>query len=158
MEKISEIKHSSSFGSQAFIAMRFGDEELDCLLENYIRKSVKETGFSLMRLDDRPKAGSIDDRLRVETRRSRFVLADLTHANLGAYWEAGFAEGAGKPVIYLCKKEIFDDHKTKPHFDTKHHLTVLWDCNDYVSFSQKLKDTIRATIPEALQSDQVFMS
>jgi nucleoside 2-deoxyribosyltransferase len=61
-------------------------------------------GFKLTRLDDDPKAGIIDDRLRVEIRTSRFLIADLTHENRGAYWEAGFAEGDGKPVIYTCRK------------------------------------------------------
>ena len=59
-----------------------------------------------------PKAGLIDDRLRVEIRTSRFLIADLTHENAGAYWEAGFAEGLGKPVIYTCEKSKFDTAKT----------------------------------------------
>jgi len=32
-------------------------------------------------------------RMRLEIRRSRFAVVDLTHGNRGAYWEAGFAEG-----------------------------------------------------------------
>ena len=76
-------------------------------------------------LVQRAKAGSIDERLRVEIRRSRFLIADLTDRNAGAYWEAGFAEGLGKPVIYTCEKSVFEEEKT--HFDTNHMHTVLWD-------------------------------
>jgi nucleoside 2-deoxyribosyltransferase len=60
----------------------------------------------------------------VEIRACRFLIADLTHANNGAYWEAGFAEGLGKPVTYTCKKSEF---AKASHFDTNHHLTVLWE-------------------------------
>ena len=99
-----------------------------------------------------PKAGLIDDRLRVEIRTSRFLIADLTHENAGAYWEAGFAEGLGKPVIYTCEKSKFDTAKT--HFDTNHHLTVFWSTDEFPSFEEKLKATIRATVPdEAILQD-----
>ena len=49
--------------------------------------------------------------------------------NSGAYWEAGFAEGLGRPVIYTCEKRYFDEHKT--HIDANHSLTIVWseDCS-----------------------------
>jgi len=74
-------------------------------------------------------------------------LADLTHHNKGAYWEAGFAEGLGKPVIYLCRKDVFEDKTQGTHFDTNHHLTVVWDPADLTDAAEKLKATIRATLP-----------
>jgi nucleoside 2-deoxyribosyltransferase len=126
--------------------MKFGDGDLDIMLENCFRPAVKDTGFDLFRLDDVPKAGLIDDRLRVEIRASRFLIADLTHENAGAYWEAGYAEGLGKPVIYTCERKKFDEKKT--HFDTNHHTTVLWDKDDLEKTARDLKNTIRATLLE----------
>jgi hypothetical protein len=79
----------------AFIAMPFGDSFLDKVFSECFRPAVAVTGFDLRRLDTHPKAGSIDDRLRVEIRGARFLIAELTGANPGAYWEAGFAEGLG---------------------------------------------------------------
>ena len=38
-------------------------------------------------------------------RDAAFVISDLTHDNSGAYWEAGYAEGLGKPVIYICEEK-----------------------------------------------------
>ena len=87
------------------------------------RKAVRQAGFELIRLDDSPPAGLIDDRLRVEIQSSDFLIADLTHDNLGAYWEVGYAEGLGKPVVYTCEKTKFDQEET--HFDTNHHLLAL---------------------------------
>jgi nucleoside 2-deoxyribosyltransferase len=133
--------------------MRFGDPELDEMLRDHFRPAVQRTGFTLFRLDDEPRAGLIDDRLRVEIRQSRFLLSDLTHANNGAYWEAGYAEGLGKPVIYLCKKEVFENPKTRPHFDTNHHLTIVWDRETIQEDMERLVATIRYSIPEARQVD-----
>ena len=55
------------------------------------------------------------------------MLVDLTHDNSGAYWEAGYAEGLGKPVIYICEQTKFDSAKT--HFDTNHSTTIMWSAS-----------------------------
>jgi hypothetical protein len=75
-----------------------------------------------------------------------FLIADLTHASNGAYWEAGYAEGLGKLSSTLARKSEF--HKAS-HFDTNHHLTVLWETDQLAEAAQGLMNTIRATIPEA---------
>jgi hypothetical protein len=128
------------------MAMEYGDPILDRLVNDHFRPAVQDTGFVLRRLDDEPRAGLIDDRLRVEIQSSRFLIVDLTHGNAGAYWEAGYAEGLGKPVIYTCQESKFADAS---HFDTNHHLHVLWNENDMDAAVKQLKATIRATIPEA---------
>ena len=138
------IKGGSNY-RKAFMAMKFGDPDLSHILENVFKPSAKQAGFDLFKLDDEPRAGLIDDRLRVEIQSSNFLIADLTHDNLGAYWEAGYAEGLGKPVIYTCEKEKFES--TKTHFDTNHHLTVVWDRNSPEKAGDLLKATIRATLP-----------
>ena len=52
-------------------------------------------------------------------RGARFVIADLSHDNNGAYFEAGFAEGIGLPVVYTCEVKKFEAKKT--HFDTNQY-------------------------------------
>jgi nucleoside 2-deoxyribosyltransferase len=137
---------------KAFMAMEYEDKELDDVFERCFRPAVKTTGYDLFRLDEKPRAGIIDDRLRVEIRTSRFLISDLTHENRGAYWEAGFAEGLGKPVIYTCEKSAFDKGKT--HFDTNHHLTIIWEKDKLDIAAVNLMATIRATLPdEAMLAD-----
>jgi hypothetical protein len=149
-----KLKRGATDSRKAFMAMKYGDKQLDKIVEEVFKPAVKQTGFDLFKLPDRPKAGLIDDQLRIEIQTSRFLVADLTHDNLGAYWEAGYAEGLGKPVIYTCEKKIFDDPKTKPHFDTNHHLTIPWDAENPKEAAEKLKVTIRATLPgEAKSTD-----
>lgn len=77
---------------------------------------------------DPQPAGSIDDRLRAALHAARFVIADLTHGSAGAYWEAGFGEGLGLPVIYSCREDAWEQQGT--HFDTNHLNTIIWDPED----------------------------
>jgi hypothetical protein len=151
-EKFSELNKPVNSGHIAFMAMQYGETDLEKIYHEYLKPSLKQTGYELRKLEEQLKAGLIDDQLRVEIRRSRFVIVDLTHGNQGAYWEAGYAEGLGKPVIYLCQKKVFDEKKT--HFDTNHLTTVPWELDTIVSDMQKLKTTIRATLPlEAAMED-----
>lgn len=154
-KRYEELKRGLASGNVAFMAMQYQDPELDQIVDDYFRPALSLTGFTLRRLDDRPQAGLIDDRLRVEIKGCRFLIADLSHGNRGVHWEAGYAEGLGKPVIYTCHKDVFSDpnHTHHPHFDTNHHLTVSWDLANIKGACQRLKETIRATIPDAIQQD-----
>ena len=145
--RVEALLRSANESRKGFMAMKFGDPQLDAVFRDHFKPAVQQTGFVLMRLDDEPRAGLIDDRLRLEIRTSRFMIADLSHANPGAYWEAGFAEGLGRPVIYTCRKDVFDNPKTKPHFDTNHYLTVVWDPSDPAAAAEQLKTVIRVTLP-----------
>ena len=98
-ERYEQLRRGAPTGRKAFMAMEYGDARFDRIVNDHFRVAVEETGFVLRRLDDEPRAGLIDDRLRVEIQSSRFLIVDLTHKNAGAYWEAGYAEGLWKPVI-----------------------------------------------------------
>jgi len=153
-QRFEDLRRGKQKSRFAFMAMPFGHTELDTLFRDHFVPAVAMTGFQLKRLDEEQPAGLIDDRMRVEIRQAAFLVSDLTHGNAGAYWEAGYAEGLGKPVIYTCRKNVFDDKKTAPHFDTNHHLTVIWDSADLQSAVEKLKATIRATFPaESILAD-----
>ena len=145
-ELYEKLRVGASEYRKAFMAMKFGDSQLDSVFNDVFKQSAKQAGFDLFALNEVLRAGLIDDRLRVEIQASDFLIADLTHDNNGAYWEAGYAEGMGKPVIYTCEKLKFKSKKTT-HFDANHHLTVLWDRADLSKAGEELKATIRATLP-----------
>lgn len=144
-EEYEKIKRGEVNTQTAFMAMEFDNDELDDVYFNHLKPCVEETGFELIILKEKPKAGLIDDRLRTEIRNAEFLLVNLTNDNSGAYWEGGFGEALGKPVIYLCESEYFDKYKT--HFDTNHHFTVVYDIDNMNEARKELKATIRATLP-----------
>ena len=155
-ERFAELQTEASGTKRAFMAMRYGDTEMDHVFFECFKPAAKRAGYDLVKLDEKPRAGLIDDRLRLDIRTSRFLVADLSHANKGAYWEAGYAEGLGRPVIYTCKKSVFesDDPELKPHFDTNHYLIVLWDRETLEHAAGQLTTIIRVTLPsEARLSD-----
>jgi len=130
------------------MAMPFSGENGAVVRKAYERfkVGVAEAGFHLSNpLLDMPKAGLIDDHLQLEIRLAHFLIVDLTGNNCGAYWEAGFAAGMDKKVIYTCEKSFFEEKGT--HFDTGHHQTVLWTENTLDEDTEKLKAIIRNTFP-----------
>jgi nucleoside 2-deoxyribosyltransferase len=144
-ERIESERRGASAGKYGFIALKFGDAELDELLENTIRPGVHDAiGYDVVDMRSVARAGIIDNLMRAQIRDSAFVLADLTHDNLGAYWEAGYAEGIGKPVIYLCKQTKFEE--TNTHFDTNHSTTVVWSLGDKEGFLNELVATLRRSL------------
>jgi hypothetical protein len=90
--------------------------------------------------------------MRVEIRSAKFLVADLSDENRGAYWEARLAEGLGKNVYYTCEASKFDAAKT--HFDTEHLLTVKWTADNMAPALDELKSAIRNDFPtDALRLD-----
>lgn len=150
-ERYGELYRGKSSGRTAFMAMGYGDPNVNRFVEDHFRTAVRQTGYRLLRLDDAPEAGLIDTRMIVEIKSAAFLIADLTGNNSGAYWEAGFAEGLGKPVIYTCSSEHFGKERT--HFDTNHHMTVTWNPEAPEEACELLKATIRNTMPDAILED-----
>ena len=143
--KYDSLRRERVDSRNAFMAMKFGDEAIQRVVHECFRPAVADAGFTLRTLNDGQPAGCIDDQLRVALRTARFVVADLTHANQGAYWEAGFAEGLGRPVIYTCRKAEWDRERT--HFDTNHLVTIIWDPDDLPDAGRRLSDVVRVTLP-----------
>nr|CAX84004.1 uncharacterized protein [uncultured bacterium] len=144
-ERYEAEKTGKVSGKYGFIAMKFGDPILDPFVEKTVRPAVKDgIGYDLLDMRNVARAGIIDNIMRTQIRDAAFVIVDLTHDNSGAYWEAGYAEGLGKPVLYICEKGKFDEAKT--HFDTNHCTTVLWDHQDGNTFRQELIATLRRSL------------
>ncbi len=147
-EQYEEDKKGEIVGDYGFLAMEFGNEVLDEFVNDVLKPTVKdELNYRIVDMRDISEAGIIDNIMRDQIRRSAFVIADLTHDNHGAYWEAGYAEGLNKPVVYICEKKKFNDYKT--HFDTNHCTTVTWSRDE----DEKFRSELVATLRRSLESD-----
>lgn len=138
--------------------MPYGEPEIETIVDDWFWPAVAEKGFRLVRLDDEPRAGIIDNRLWVEIRRSRRLIADITHENRGAIGEAGFAEGLGMPVIYTCKNGEMEGK----HFDIRNCQAVIWDLDEPQAAAEALKATIRNSLPDeqfspTMQTDRLLL-
>ena len=136
--------------TQAFVAMWF-DNSMDDAFEKGIKPAIEEAGYKPLRIDLKPDANKIDDEIIAEIRRSRFLVADFTHGDGGArggvYFEAGFAEGLGIPVIHTCHNDMVD----KLHFDTRQYAHIVWGTSS--ELRDGLVNRIRARIGEGPGAD-----
>jgi hypothetical protein len=152
-QKYEELKRSVKESRRAFVAMDFANLEnrgknyffQETLLDKYLVPAVKQTGYVLANsLRSEPTAGNIHARMEVEIRAARFVIAELSHHNTGAYWEAGFARGLGKPVIYMYNRTI--GSSPIPHFDVGSDHIIFWEQDKPEKAAEELKGVIRATL------------
>lgn len=123
-KKISDLKKTSESSKQGFIAMSF-DNNVE-YIEQAFKKAIVEAGYAPQIIKDKEHNNYIMPEIFYEIAISRFVVVDVTMPNLGAYYEAGYAQALGKEVIVCCKKEVFDDPQRKPHFDIAQKSMIIW--------------------------------
>lgn len=143
---------------QGFIAMAFCLATSDLLHTAGLNPGIESAGYKPQRIDRKEHNNRIDDEIVAEIRKSKFVVADLTGKNAGAYFEAGFAMGLGKPVIWTCQQSEIDAGNV--HFDTRQYSIVSWEPDKLDIFATRLTQRIEATIgrgrylAEAVKSDK----
>jgi hypothetical protein len=122
-----------------FVAMAF-DPSLSDVYEEGIRPAVEGCGLNVVRVDKVEHNGIVTDLIMAEIRRSQIVVADVTLQRQGVYFEAGFALGLGRPVIWTCQAAEI----AKVHFDTRQYSHVVW--TDAADFKVRLEARIKATV------------
>lgn len=133
--RVDELQKYSANGRNVLVAMSFNDTQK---LREAIRKGIADAGYNAIFIDEVQHNDFITPELLKYIKDSKFVVADLTHQNNGAYFEEGYAMGLGKPVIQLCKKDV------QLHFDIAQKNTIMWKTEDDIP--QKLCNRIKATI------------
>lgn len=123
-ERFEQLRRSNLASTQAFMAMKFNDPQMDRIFAEDFQPAVAAAGLVLQTVVASP--GLIDLQIELQVAASRVVIADLTHGNRGVYYEAGFARALGRPVIYTCRADAFDTFETRPHFDVNHQFCLKW--------------------------------
>ena len=68
------------------------------------------------------------------------MVADFTGDRGGVYYEAGFAQGLGIPVIWTCRS----DWTQRIHFDTRQYNRIEWESPS--DLADKLHNRVSATV------------
>ena len=150
-----ELLRTNIDSKRVFVAMAFKNDLLTAC-EEAIKPACATCGFRAQTSTDNEYNDGIMDEIITDIKRSKFVIVDFTYNNNGAYFEAGYAQGLGREIIRLCKREWLDGsdekgEKNRLHFDIQHYNIILWD--DHADLEKKLKARIRATIPDAILED-----
>tara|TARA_R110000868_G_C10764460_1_gene754201 strand:+ start:309 stop:974 length:666 start_codon:yes stop_codon:yes gene_type:complete len=152
LERLEQAEIGGANSNQVFVAMWFGSQ-MDAAYAEGIAPAIEETGFRPFRIDHKEHNNKIDDEIIAEIRRSRFMVADFTceilefggkmraDARGGVYYEAGFAQGLGMPLIWTVHSDCID----LVHFDTRQFAHIVW--SNPADLKQKLINRINATLP-----------
>lgn len=138
-------KQSTDFSSkskvQVFVAMKFGDKKLDKIFDEFIVTALENSGYRPYRVDrDKKNTEKIDNKIVSEIKNSRFLVADVTGQRQSVYYEAGFAQGLGIPVIWGVKNNEVGDL----HFDTRQYAHLTWENGP--ELAKKLEEAVLAQI------------
>ena len=138
-KKSEEIKESGVLSKKCFIAMSCSDE-LAGIYENGIKKAVEDAGYQPIFIEREEHNEKICDLIIAKIRECKFLIADVTGQRQNVYYEAGFAQGLNRDVIWTCKQDEIDE----AHFDTRQYNHITWiNAED---LKKKLVNRIKATI------------
>lgn len=166
IKKAEELTQKTK-SDQCFVAMWFSGKTENAYSEAMEKAIGEDSGYESYKVSNNDQNnGWIPDTIVKEIRRSKFVIADLTGYRAGVYYEAGFAEGLGKEVIYTCNKNWFDEQEEMMkipiqcsncsgtnelkldgvHFNLKQRKMILWEEDNLPDFRKALAERIGAVI------------
>lgn len=130
--------------NNVFIAMSFDPGRL--AVAEAIAHAISASDYTPFRMDQVEHLNRIDDEILSRLRSSKFLVVDLTLQNPGAYFEAGFMLGLGRPVIWICSTEDLEN----VHFDARQYNIIEYDDNEQLQ--RRLQLRIEAAIGRGAQS------
>jgi hypothetical protein len=140
---------------KCFVACAFGKEDVDEMYDNAIVPVLNSLQILPLRVDRLDHNEDIDDKIFQLLNESDFCITDLTFARPSAYYEAGYATGSGKPVIYTVRSDHFypkldDPHgHLRVHFDLQMKNIIPWK-SPTETFKNKLLIRIRKVTRQTL--------
>ena len=140
---LDSLRRTAFDSAQGFCAMWF-DKEVAPLWDEAIEPGIAAAGYKPTRIDKVEHANRIDDEIIAQMRRSKFVVADFTGQRGGVYFEAGFALGLGRPVIWTVRSDVLKD----VHFDNRQYNFLVWKADDLATLQASLTARIVALLGE----------
>lgn len=164
-EYIEKLQTDHIDSKNAFVAMWFSDETKQFYNEG-VEIALENCGYEKpFRVDKKHHINKIDDEIVAMIRKSRLVIVDMTCGTVkksddkleaiprgGVYYEAGFAQGLDRPVIWTCNKDCL----SHLHFDIRQYNMLRWheksgqvylfddNSEDEILFSKALENRISA--------------
>jgi hypothetical protein len=129
---------------KCFVAMSFAEDLKKPVFDDGIEPAVEiDCKMKAVRIDLVPHNDNIIDKIIAEIRTCQFMVADFTGHKAGVYFEAGFAKGLGREIIWTCREDDFENI----HFDIAQFSHIVWKNSS--DLRTRLANKIKATIPGA---------
>ncbi len=86
----------------AFVVMQFSPPEYEELFNDVITPVCDQMGLEAFRASQTNAPGLVIGDIQRQIRESRVVIAEITPNNANVYYEVGYADAIGKPVILIA--------------------------------------------------------
>ncbi len=149
-QRLDEISKEGAKHGQGFIAMWFDETMPE--IKNAITEAIRGAGYKAIIMSDYQHNKQIVPEILYQIRMSDFVVADLTGNRGGVYFEAGYALGREKEVIFTADEKSYKDKGQEPHFDVRQYNQVRYSTPE--ELQKSLKERIIATVGKGNFSDQ----
>lgn len=142
LARVYDLQKTQVNNKNVFIAMSFNPaiEKIYNAIDSAIINAECEVVSMKHRIHNKQ---IVPEMLRL-IKESKILVMDISEPNFGAYYEAGYAQGLGKEVIFTCKSSVMNKDKfpcddkngeecellkkySKPHFDIAQKQILVWE-------------------------------
>ena len=144
---------------QCFVAMWF-DKSMTNIYQKAIEPAIEDAGYTPYRVDEDNHNNMIDNQIIAQIRQSHFIIADFTSEidkpRGGVYYEAGFAHGLGKEVIWTCREDVINEKAI--HFDIQQYNFITWKQDELKELYDGIYNSIGANIGYGEKKQNIYTS
>ncbi len=130
------FRPSQAHQTTIFIACAFGHSDIDDLCGRHLLPASARLGYKPIRVDMSEPYRTITELMIREITEAAAIFADLTYARQSVYFEVGYAQGLGIPLILSCRKDHMNGKKDEQrvHFDLQQYKISYWTIGDDGNF------------------------
>lgn len=127
---------------------KYGDQDEQRIFKEYderfdaIEQVLGDLDCYAIRIDKESPLEGLVDRIKDEIRKASFIVADLTDERPSCYFEVGYAEALGVPVIHVASKQsvVAPGTDTRIHFDIHRNVNFFTNHNE---LKEKLRNSFK---------------
>ncbi len=145
-----ELRESALRTNELFMIMAFRPDTVP--FRRIAESAALAVGMTPVVIDEQEPEAAISEAILSSIRRSTLVLCDLSFERPNCYFEAGFAKGAMRRVLFTCRA----DHNVRAqpstehrvHFDVDQFRITWWDSNDLNSARNEIENRLHTLLKE----------
>jgi len=150
-EALRELRESVHRNNELFVIMAFRTET-DGFWQQVVQPAANSLSLKAVRIDKEETAVAISEEILSSIRRALLVLCDLSFERPNCYYEAGYAKGCFRRVLFTARRD--HDPRAQPagpfkvHFDLDQLKITWWDPDDLPKASGEVEERIRKILTE----------
>jgi len=129
----------------AFVVMQFGTEQYESLFSDVIEPACNASGVVPYRADFTFLPGLIIEDIKSKIRESRIIIAEISPDNPNVYFEIGYADALGKPIILIS-----DQKEGMKPFDVRAYRTIFYE--NSIKGKSRIESDLRTYLTSILSS------